>query len=154
MRGRSPSFSSTVGPFTSSALFFVRLLREPLIPQLVVRCPEKRSLNEPRRKRCQMRQKARLGVSYSHLNKHRLINSLEGWINETGLWHRNTRTGLPPKISPKLPGSELGALRAVMDQVYALFDRRCRTQTALAKLAKLRRRLQRFRQLGETLKKL
>src|SRR5215475_10866429 len=41
-----------------------------------------------------------------------------------------------------------------MDQVYALFDRRCRTQTALAKLAKLRRRLQRFPQVGETLKKL
>src|SRR3989441_13265386 len=41
-----------------------------------------------------------------------------------------------------------------MDQVYALCDRRCRTQTALAKLAKLRRRLQRFPQLGETLKKL
>ena len=41
-----------------------------------------------------------------------------------------------------------------MDQVYALFDRRCRTQTALAKLAKLRCRLQRFRPLGETLKKL
>jgi hypothetical protein len=45
------------------------------------------------------------------------------------------------------------ALRAIMDQVYALFDRRGRTQTALAKLAKLRRRLQRFTQVGETLKK-
>ena len=45
-------------------------------------------------------------------------------------------------------------LRALMDQVYALFDRRCRTQTALAKLAKLRRRLLRFPQVGETLKKL
>jgi hypothetical protein len=41
-----------------------------------------------------------------------------------------------------------------MDQVYALFDRRCRTQTALAKLATLRRRLLRFPQVGETLKKL
>jgi len=49
---------------------------------------------------------------------------------------------------------QLHALRAVMDQVYALFDRRCQTQTALAKLAKLRRRLQRFPQVGETLKKL
>ena len=35
-----------------------------------------------------------------------------------------------------------------------MFDRRCRTQTALDKLAKLRRRLQRFPQLGEALKKL
>src|SRR5919199_80832 len=56
------------------------------------------------------------------------------------------------RVSRGLP--QLGALRAVMDQVYALFDRRCRTQTALDKLAKLRRRLQRFPQVGETLKKL
>ena len=41
-----------------------------------------------------------------------------------------------------------------MEQVYALFDRRCRTQTALDKLAKLQRRLLRYTQLGETLKKL
>ncbi len=56
------------------------------------------------------------------------------------------------RVSRELP--QLRALRAVMEQVYALFDRRCRTQTALAKLAKLRCRLQRFPQLGETLKKL
>ena len=49
---------------------------------------------------------------------------------------------------------QLQALRTVMDQVYALFDRRCRTQTALAKLAKLRRRVLRFPQVGATLKKL
>src|SRR5215469_6814212 len=49
---------------------------------------------------------------------------------------------------------QLQALRAVMDQVYTLFDRRCRTQTALAKLATLRRRLLRFPQVGKTLKKL
>ena len=41
-----------------------------------------------------------------------------------------------------------------MDQVYALFDRRCRTQTALTKLRQLRRRLGRFPLLGDTLKKL
>src|SRR5918911_44428 len=45
-------------------------------------------------------------------------------------------------------------LRVLMDQVYALFDRRCRTQTALDKLDKLRRRLLRFTQVGETRKKL
>jgi phage tail protein X len=56
------------------------------------------------------------------------------------------------RVSRGLP--QLHGLRAVMDQVYALFDRRCRTQTALDKLATLRRRLQRFPQLGETLKKL
>jgi len=49
---------------------------------------------------------------------------------------------------------QLRKLREIMEQVYALFDRRCRTQTALDKLAKLRRRLNRFTHLGETLKKL
>src|SRR5207248_6748663 len=56
------------------------------------------------------------------------------------------------RVSRGLP--QLYALRAVMDQVYALFDRRCRAQTALDKLAKLRRWLLRFPQVGATLKKL
>ena len=38
--------------------------------------------------------------------------------------------------------------------VYRLFDRRCRTGTALAKLARLRRRVRRFRSLGKGLDKL
>jgi len=41
-----------------------------------------------------------------------------------------------------------------MEEVYRLFDRRCRTATALAKLAQLRARLRRFGQLRKTLKKL
>jgi len=56
------------------------------------------------------------------------------------------------RVSRGLP--QLQALRAIMEQVYAVFDRRCRTQTALNKLAKLRRRVQRFTSLGDTLKKL
>jgi hypothetical protein len=56
------------------------------------------------------------------------------------------------RVSRGLP--QLQKLRAIMEQVYALFDRRCRTQTALDKLATLRRRVQRFKALGDTLKKL
>jgi hypothetical protein len=56
------------------------------------------------------------------------------------------------RISRGLP--QLGALRAIMAQGYALFDRRCRPQTALDKLAQLQRRVQRFPALGDTLKKL
>ena len=56
------------------------------------------------------------------------------------------------RVSRGLP--QLQKLRVIMDQVYALFDRRCRPQTALAKLATLRRRLLRFPQVGATLKKL
>ena len=57
--------------------------------------------------------------------------------------HRLTR-GLP----------HLRVLRDVMDEVYRLFDRRCRTDTALAKLARLRARVKRFRAVGKTLQKL
>jgi Transposase len=48
----------------------------------------------------------------------------------------------------------LRTLRDLMEEVYRLFDRRCRTDTALAKLAKLRRRVRRFKQVGKTLNKL
>lgn len=49
---------------------------------------------------------------------------------------------------------ELQTLRNIMDEVYRLFDRRCRTDTALAKLARLRRRVRRFQKVGKTLQKL
>ena len=41
-----------------------------------------------------------------------------------------------------------------MDEVYRLFDRRCRMDTALEKLATLRSRVRRFAKLQSTLKKL
>ena len=41
-----------------------------------------------------------------------------------------------------------------MDEVYRLFDRRCRSDTALEKLARLRRRVRRFKRIGKTLQKL
>jgi hypothetical protein len=52
------------------------------------------------------------------------------------------------------PQRQLRALRAIMDEVYRLFDRRCRTDTALAKLAGLRQRVRRYRSLGKSLDKL
>jgi hypothetical protein len=48
----------------------------------------------------------------------------------------------------------LRTLRQIMDEVYRLFDRRCRTETALEKLARLRRRVRRFKRVGRTLNKL
>jgi hypothetical protein len=58
----------------------------------------------------------------------------------------------PQRITQGLP--LLRSLRAIMDEVYRLFDRRCRTDTALAKLARLRQRVRRFRQVRRTLQKL
>lgn len=49
---------------------------------------------------------------------------------------------------------ELRTLREIMGEVYRLFDRRCKTQTALKKLQKLRRRVRRFKKLGKSLNKL
>jgi hypothetical protein len=49
---------------------------------------------------------------------------------------------------------QLRTLREIMEQVYALFDRRCRTQTALGKVKKLRQGVKRFKWIGDTLKKL
>ncbi len=49
---------------------------------------------------------------------------------------------------------ELRTLREIVDEVYRLFDRRCRTAAARDKLAKLRRRVRRFQKVGKTLQKL
>jgi hypothetical protein len=56
------------------------------------------------------------------------------------------------QITRGLP--QLRTLREIVEQVYRLFDRRCRMETALAKLAKLRMRVRRFQAVGKTLSKL
>jgi hypothetical protein len=56
------------------------------------------------------------------------------------------------RITRGLPA--LRTLRQIMEQAYRLFDRRCRTETALAKLADLRRRVARSKRLRQTLNKL
>jgi len=55
-------------------------------------------------------------------------------------------------ITKGLP--ELRKLREIVDEVYRLYDRRCRTQTALEKLRKLRMRIKRFKELSNSLAKL
>lgn len=56
------------------------------------------------------------------------------------------------RVSRGLP--QLRTLRQIMEQVYGLFDRRCRSDTALEKLAKLRRRVRCFKKIGKTLQRL
>ena len=81
------------------------------------------------------RKKKRLAQQRTDLYTHRhlFVQHHLSQSERKRLW-RITR-GLPP----------LRKLRELMEQVYALFDRRCRTQTALDKLEKLRRRLLRFK---------
>jgi hypothetical protein len=90
------------------------------------------------------RQSQRIGQKIADLFEHRYLfvqHHLSAAESKT--LQRITR-GLP----------QLRTLRAIMDEVYRLFDRRCRTDTALAKLARLRRRVARFTQVGKTLQKL
>ena len=47
---------------------------------------------------------------------------------------------------------KLRVLREIADEIYRLFDRRCRMDTALSKLALLRRRVQGFTQLSQILR--
>ena len=56
------------------------------------------------------------------------------------------------RITRGLP--HLRVLRSIMDEVYRLFDRRCRAATALGRLAKLRARVRRFKHVGQALEKL
>jgi hypothetical protein len=56
------------------------------------------------------------------------------------------------RLSRGLP--HLRTLREIMDEVYRLFDRRCRAATALERLAHLRRRVRRYRWVGRALEKL
>lgn len=56
------------------------------------------------------------------------------------------------RITRGLP--QLRTLRHIVDEGYRLFNRRCRTDTAIRKLAKLRGRVRRFKRVGKTLNKL
>ena len=86
----------------------------------------------------------RIQAKITDLFQHRHLFVQHGLTpGEKKILRRMTR-GLP----------HLRALREIMNEIYRLFDRRCRTETALDKLAKLRRRVQRFKKVGQTLKKL
>jgi hypothetical protein len=94
--------------------------------------------------RLQVRLAQRLEQQKTDLFKHRfLFVQRELTESERATLQRLTR-GLP----------QLRDLRAIMEEVYRLFDRRCRTQTALAKLAQLRARVQRLGQVGQALRAL
>lgn len=106
----------------------------------------KRSRGRPRDKQAKRmaRKNKRLQEKIADLFEHRYVfvkHTLSE--KEKKILQRITR-GFP----------QLRVLRLIADEVYRLFDRRCRMDTALEKLAHLRRRVGRFAQLKETLKKL
>ncbi len=113
--------------------------------ELAARQPKlKRGRPATKEARRAARQKKRLEQKIGALFEHRYL------FVRRQLTAAERRTLL--RISRGLP--HLRTLRTLMEEVYRLFDRRCRTDTALAKLARLRGRVRRFLRVGRALKAL
>ncbi len=112
--------------------------------QLKAACPPLPKGRPAKARRRQAKHARRAGRRVAELFEHRyLFVTRHLTPAQRRTLHRITR-GLP----------HLRVLRDVMDEVYRLFDRRCRTDTALDKLARLRARVRRFKAVGKTLQKL
>jgi hypothetical protein len=111
---------------------------------LAAQKPKRRRGRPAKHERPQVRQAQRLQAKLADLFTHRyLFVQRHLTPGERQTLQRITR-GLP----------HLRSLRESMDEVSRLFDRRCRSETALTKLARLRRRVQRFTKVGQALRPL
>ena len=124
---------------TQSVLHAVARLRKELAKQVPVqpRGRPRQDAASQRRARQAARRKKRIGDLFE--DRHLFVRRKLTRAQKRRL--QQLSRGLP----------QLRRLREVMDEVYRLFDRRCRTQTALAKLTRLRRRLKGFKKLGKAL---
>jgi hypothetical protein len=115
----------------------------------------RKQLRQKKTKRRRGRPSGNKAKQIARKNK-RLQNKIAELFEHRHLFVKHTLTHKEKKILQRItPGlDQLRTLRAIMDEVYRLFDRRCRMDTALEKLAKLRRRIRRFVGLRDTLKKL
>src|SRR5207247_2798329 len=98
-------------------------------------------LRQDKESQARARQVKRLQEKVAELFEHRY------------LFVRHRLTKAEQKVLARLVRGrpQLRALRAIMDEVYRLFDRRCRTDTALKRLTKLRARARRCQHLGKAL---
>jgi hypothetical protein len=129
-----------LGHLTEAVLHAVAKVRKQLAAQLP-KLPHGRT---PNRLRKLLQQHHRMAHKLSDLFTHRYLFVQHHLTPGERTTLQHITRGLP----------QLRTLRAIMDEVYRLFDRRCRTETALAKLARLRRRVQRFTVISKTLKTL
>jgi hypothetical protein len=143
-----PNIAHQIGEFhilqelTQAVLRVLARLRKQLVAQ-TPKMPRGRPRNTPDNRRQHRRARAiaqRVTTRFEHrylFVRHHLTASERATVK------RLVRHGRP-----------LRALRAILDEVYRLFDRRCNTDTALAKLARLRQRVRRYRSLGKSLDQL
>jgi len=125
---------------TKAVLHAVAKVRKELTAQI----PKGKRGRPSKQDRAQARRIARQKKRVAELFEHRhLFVRRQLSPAQQKLLQRLTR-GLP----------QLRGLRQIMDEVYRLFDRRCKSATALRRLAKLRGRVKRFKRLGRTLEQL
>jgi transposase-like protein len=125
---------------TKAVLYALAKLRKEMKARLPKRPRGRVKKAEERETQRAKRQKQRISDLFEH--RHLFVRRRLTTV-EARTFQRITR-GLP----------QLRVLRSIMDEVYRLFDRRCRSATALARLAKLRSRVRRFHQIGRALEKL
>lgn len=115
----------------------------------------RRELKQKKTKRQRGRPSGRQAKRAAQKNKR--VQKKIAWLFEhRHLFVKHSLTPKEKKILQRITRclDKLHTLRTIMDQVYSLFDRRCRMDTALEKLAKLHSRIKRFTTLRYTLKKL
>jgi len=130
----------TIAELTKAILRAVAKVRKALavgLPQLKRGRPSKATQRAARRRK-------RIQQRIAELFDHRHLFVQHGLTPAEKKTLRRITRGLP----------RLRALGEIMNEVYRLFDRRCRADTALGKLVKLRRRVRRFKAVGRTLQKL
>ena len=112
--------------------------------ELRARIPKQPRGRPPKAERAQSRKAARQQEQVSKRFEHRY------------LFVRHRLTADPKKTLQRITRglAHLRRLRQIMEEVYRLFDRRCRTETALARLAQLRRCVRQFKWLGRALNNL
>lgn len=110
--------------------------------QLAAHQPKLKRGRPPREQRPLVRKRQRLQQKIADLFEHRHLFVQRHLTPAEQATLQRIARGLP----------QVRTLRLIVDEVYRLFDRRCRTNTALAKLARLRQRVQRFSTLSPVLK--
>jgi len=115
----------------------------------------RRQLKQKKTKRSRGRPSGKRAKQVAQKNK-RLQKKIANLFEYRYLFVKRTLSPKEKKILQRITRGldQLRTLRMIMDEVYRLFDRRCRMDTALEKLAQLRRRIKRFSTLKDTLKKL
>jgi Transposase len=108
------------------------------------RIPKQPRGRPPKAERAQSRKAARQQEQVSKLFEHRYLFVRHRLTADQKRTLQRITRGL----------AHLRRLRQIMEEVYRLFDRRCRTETALARLAQLRRCVSRFKWLGRALNNL